>query len=328
MPILGPFAWKNKHTLTPHPFTPAQKATLKPVTPGFDAMGIALVDVGKRTSTTFAHNFTKTGFAASLPKIAAMYAAFYLQDRLKTIKGAFGTSSLAQIERTLRREWRPALRATVPRSTGDAPDLTAIFASPAFDFKPRFKADLEAMMRQSNNAAAGRCIRSIGYDYLNGALTHGGFFSAADKEGLWLAADYTKSTHPANRDGARIPGLGSSQAASPKAVALLLLNLARDELVSAAASREMKRVMTNAYSWVRYEVEARHPGATVYGKLGLFKSTHDCAIVKHGSGHYVVVALFGGKSGFDAMIAELDKLAQQLFHHRRALEAVMELVLP
>jgi hypothetical protein len=332
MAIPGPFSWTNSVVLTPTTFTAAQLARLRAAVPGFDQMGIALVDVGKRSTIAYASNFTKTGFAASLPKIVAMYAAFYLQDRLRAIKAALGTASLAQIESTLRKEWGPAIKATVPRRAGDFPDITAIFASPTFDFRPSFKQDLDAMMRKSDNWAAGRCIHRVGYDYINGALTHAGLYSAADKSGFWLAGDYVPDSHKSNREGARIPGMGTGQAASAKAAALLLVNLAREALVSADASKGMKDVMTNAYSWVRYEMEAAHPGATVYGKLGLMDgkkgSTHDCAIVKHDDAHYVIVTLFGGYIALGPLFVELDKIAQELFLFRKAADFVMSITSP
>src|SRR5215213_700305 len=332
MAIPGPFSWTNSLVLSPTAFSAAQLAQLRAAVPGFDQMGVALVDVGKRSAIAYASNFTKTGFAASLPKIVAMYAAFYLQDRLRAIKPALGTASLAQIESTLRKEWGPAIKSTVPSRAGDFPDITAIFGSPHFDFKPSFKHDLDAMMKKSDNHAASRCIHRIGYDYINGALTHGGLFSAADKSGFWLAGDYIPDSDKSNREGARVPGMGTGQAASAKAAALLLLNLARDQLVSADASKGMKDVMTNAYSWIRYEMEAAHPGATVYGKLGLMGgakgSTHDCAIVKHDDAHYVIVTLFGGNFGLEPLFVELDLIAQQLFVFRRAAELVMSITSP
>jgi hypothetical protein len=332
MAIPGPFSWKTNLVLNPVAFTPAQVAKLRAAVPGFDGMGVALVDVAKRSAMAYASNFTKTGFAASLVKIVAMYAAFYLQDRLKTIRGALGAASLAQIESTLRKEWGPAIKSTVPRSAGDFPDITAIFASTSFDFKSSFKKDLDAMMKESDNWAAGRCIHRIGYDYINGASTHAGLYSAADKSGFWLAGDYIPDSHASNRDGARIPGMGTTQAASAKAAALLLVSLARDELISADASKGMKDVMTKAYSWVRYEMENVHPGAIVYGKLGLMNgkkgSTHDCAIVKHDDAHYVIVTLFGGAFGLEPLFVELDKIAQELFQFRKAVEFAMSIISP
>lgn len=329
---MGPFGWTNKVVLSPLAFTADQISRLQASVPNFDRMGIALVDLGTKTTFAYASNFTKTGFAASLPKIVAMYAAFHLQDRLRTLAGAFGGKSLAQIEAQLRKDWTPAIRAVLPRSAGDFPDITAIFASPAFDFSPGFKKDMAAMMKKSDNWAAGRCIHRIGYDYINGSLVHGGLYSITDKSGFWLAGDYIPNTHASNRDGATIPGLGTTQAASAKATAILLINLARNQLINAHASGEMKGVMTNAYSWVRYEMEANHPGATVYGKLGLMNgakgSTHDCAIVQYAGAHYVVVTLFGGNNGLEPLFVELDQIAQQLFVVRTAAEFAMSIMSP
>jgi hypothetical protein len=320
---MGPFGWTNKIAIAPVAFSPDQLARLRASVPDFDRMGVALVDIGKSSTIAYASNFTKTGFAASLPKIVVMYAAYYLQDRLKAASGTFTGNSLAQIETKLRKDWGPQIRAKIPRSVGDFPDITSIFASTGFDFNPKFKKKLEAMMKKSDNWAAGSCIHAIGYDYINAVLTHGELFSVADKSGFWLAGDYIPNDNKANRDGAAIPGMGTTQAASAKAAAILLTNLARNELISAAASSEMKGVMTNAYSWVRYEMEANHPGAVVYGKLGLMGgkngSTHDCAIVQYSGAHYVVVTLFG-KYGLEPLFVELDAIAQQIFVIRSAAE--------
>ena len=322
----GPFGWQNKLDLHPVPFTAAQLSKLRASVPGFDGMGVALVDIAKKYNLVCASNFSKTGFAASLPKIAVMYAAFYLRERLRAMKGEFGGASLAQIESTLRKEWKAGMKAAIPRQAGDFPDITAIFANTDFDFKPKFRQDLDAMMKQSDNWAAGRCIHRVGYDYINGALTYGGLYSAADRSGFWIAGDYIPSSDKSNREGARIPGMGTSQAASAKAAAVLLVNLAREELINAIASQDMKSVMSGASSWVRQKMEAVHPGATVYGKVGLMGgkrgSTHDCAIVKYESAHYVVVTLFGGMYDLEPLLVELDLIAQELFGLRKIAEAV------
>jgi hypothetical protein len=327
-----PFKWTNKVNLSPVPFTSAQLAKLQATVPGFDNMGIAIVDIGKFASMAYAQNFTKTGFAASLPKIVAMYAAFYLQDSLKAASGSFAGKNLTQIESLVRKEWQPKIKAKLPKSTGDFPDITSIFATPNFDFKPSFQKKMEAMMKKSDNWAAGYCIHTVGYDYINGSLIHGGLYSVADKSGFWLAGDYIPDSHKSNREGARIPGMGTGQAASAKAAALLLVNLAREELISQPASKDMKLIMTNAYSWVRYEMETVHPGATVFGKLGLMGgkkgSTHDCAIVKYNNAHYVIVTLFGGPYGLEAVFDELDLIAQQLFVIRQVTEAAISIMTP
>lgn len=331
MAIPGPFSWKNSIELNPQPF-PADTATrLRSNVTGFDKMGIAIFDVSKGNPAGYAHNFTKTGYAASLPKIVAMYAAFYLQSRLKAISGALGvTTSLATIESDLKKEWSPVLKTTIPYAVGDFPDISSIFSSRSFEFSNSFQKDMDAMMKKSDNWAAGRCIHRIGYDYLNGALTYGGFYSVSEKSGFWLAGDYIPAKHASNRDGRQVPGMGTSQAASAKAASLLLANLARDELISPESSQGMKKVMSNAYSWVRYNAEAHHPGAEVFGKLGLGankpqQATHDCAIVKYSDAHYVIVTLFGSEA-LESLFDELDQTAQALFMFRKVVETARSIV--
>jgi len=311
--IPGPFGWSNRLTLSPQPFTGAQLTRLRAAIPGFDAMGVAIIDVSGTSPIGYATNFTKTGFAASLVKIVAMYAAFYLQDRLRSMSGFFGTKRLEEVESLLRKEWRVALRAGVPRQTGDFPDISRIFGSTSFTFSKRFASNMNAMMKLSDNGASGQCIRAIGYDYINGALVHGGFFDPTAKSGFWLAGDYTKDTDPSNRDGATIPGLGTTQAASAKAVSLMLANLARNELISPAASAGIRVVMSDAISWIAPTIQSTHPDATILNKIGLAGSVHDCAIVQYSNAHYAFCALFSQGYGIEPLFAELDRLAQELF---------------
>ena len=256
------------------------------------------------------HERRFTGFD---DKIVAMYAAFYLQDRLRSMSGFFGAKRLEEVESLLRKEWRVALRAGVPRQTGDFPDINRIFGSTSFAFSKRFASNMNAMMKLSDNGASGQCIRAIGYDYINGALVHGGFFDPTAKSGFWLAGDYTKDTDPSNRDGATIPGLGTTQAASAKAVSLMLANLARNELISPAASAGIRVVMSDAISWIAPTIQSTHPDATILNKIGLAGSVHDCAIVQYSNAHYAFCALFSQGYGIEPLFAELDRLAQELF---------------
>ena len=184
-------------------------------------MGIALVDLSKMI--TYGANFTKTAFAASLVKIAPMYAAFYLQDRMQVVGSLFGTTDLNVIQSKLATEWKSAMKSAIPRSVGDFPVLSKIFVPGSFDFEDKFKTDMNLMIKKSDGEATARCIHKIGFDYMNGALTHGGFYSPKDKSGMWLAGDYiADSKRKDNRDGVMPPGISTTQAASASAVARFL----------------------------------------------------------------------------------------------------------
>jgi hypothetical protein len=313
MAIPGPFDWTNKLNLSPQPFG---KDDMKKFTAAVDVaptMGIALVDVS--TLLTFASNFTKTGFAASLVKIAPMYAAFYLQDRLIAAAPALGLSDLDQIEKILKVDWRPDLKSTLPRSVGDFPVLSKIFKQGKFEFNDTFKNDMDLMIKQSDGEATARCIHKIGFDYMNGALTYSGLYSAKDKSGMWLAGDYIPDEkRKDNRDGVQAPGISTTQAASAQAVAHFLVNLAKGDLISKTASQGMIDVMTNTISWVKDSLEKTNPGMQLHGKIGYHGgTTHYCGIVKHGSAHYVFVTLFGWKWSIEELVVELDAVAQRQF---------------
>lgn len=328
MTIPGPFGWTNSIMLSPFPFSAPQMTRLRSAVSMVDSLGVALVDVSKGAPMAFALNFTKTAFAASLPKIAAMYATYYLQDRLRTAMPLLAGMSLEKIEATLKKEWRPALKAKLPRSTGDFPLISKIFKSTDFKLSETHKNDLIKMIQASKNSAAGRVIHRIGYDYLNAVLIHGGLYSVGDVSGLWLAGDYIKATDPTNRDGLRPKGLSTTQAASAKSTALLLVNLAREELISSAASKKMLILMNDASSWVRDKIKSIHPEAAVFGKVGYAGGTnHDCAIVKHNDAHYVVVTLFS-RQDLDPLFVELDVIAQELFMFRKAAEFLKSMVFP
>lgn len=318
MAFPGPYEWTNKLTLNPTPFSAGYLGEMRKSVKGLDSMGVVLVDVSKTPSIAYAINFTKTSFAASLPKIAAMYASYYLRDRLMTLSSGISLlgMSLKEIESTLKAEWKEEMRSILPAVAKDFPDITSIFGGTDFRFSDAHRKDLIKMIQESNNWSAGRVIHRVGYDYINGALIHGGLYSVTDKSGLWLGGDYIPASSIANRDGRSPKGLGTSQAASAKATALLLANMALDTLISPTQSLKMRNLMNNASSWVRDKVQSIHPTAEVFGKVGFVggkhPSMHDCAIVKYDSMHYVVVTLFGVQD-LDPLLADLDSIAQRLF---------------
>lgn len=166
-------------------------------------------------------------FAASLPKICAMYAAFALRARVQAFVDAAAENGAdavpPEIIREIEKAWKPKLRALFPTrpatSFGNRQDVTFPKLNDIFTFAPDGKVDfkraappltmaqidsvgdkkapqgmfhewMRSMMRWSNDAAAGRCILALGYFYLNGALARAGFFDAGTRNGLWLSADY------------------------------------------------------------------------------------------------------------------------------------------
>ena len=82
------------------------------------------------------------------------------------------------------------------------------------------------MIVPSDNAEAGRCVRGVGYAYLNGLMLQHGFFDASNgkKKGIWLAGDFSGShvvTIPCDNDRETKQGTTSAMMARLGTVILL-----------------------------------------------------------------------------------------------------------
>lgn len=315
MSLPGPFDWKNSIKLNNNPIPSTTAQEFRDTMYGYDNLAVAIVDLSDGRFTTFSQRFRQTGYGASMVKIAAMYAAYYLQDRVKIVAPLIKSDSLAVIESTLRKEWEPMMKATVPRPVGDFPDISKIFQPRTFKFSNWFRSNLIEMIKHSENWSSAACIHSIGYDYMNGALVHGGFYSVADNSGIYLSGDYLKPKYAQNRDGLVPKGLNTQQAASAEGVGLMMANLANDRLISADASKRMKVLMGSSLPWARSAIQATEPGAEVYEKIGYHidekknYTASDCAIVKHNHAHYAFAVLFA-ESGIDPMYPIIDRFAR------------------
>lgn len=264
-----------------------------------------------------------------------------------------------QVFGALEKAWKPKLKAAFPTLPAGMPNFAEIFVlsstgharfaendppltdadldfrpphptpgrpaiSPEFKTPPgKFRDWMRLVLRWSNNEAASKCIRAIGYPYINGMLRSAGFFDRRSRAGLWLSGDYL------GHDWLKADGAG--QPLSPRwarlqrrkvtnfggtafQVARLLTLLAQERLVDKESSREMLSIMTGVAgigSYVRGALAGAappRPFSAIASKIGCGDEvrppgcgfTHDCAIVRVDRGgdpartiRYVVVALGG-----------------------------------
>jgi|GEM_PF-1802898 len=332
----SPFVWKNSLSLVFRPFETAHLDRLRGFK-GFAMMGIALADL--KTGRAFGWNPEKVGFAASLTKIAAMYAAFQLQASLRAFPDA-GKLKTADLQKRLEADWRPELKKVLGSATAknDFPQLAKIFTpnDSSFSFNKTFQQKLEGMIGPSSNSSAAYCIGAIGFDYLAGALIFGGFYSLKDGKGLWLSGNYDGRLD--SKDGVPAPGVTTIADASQRhqvgtaaAVTLLMVNLGNKKLIDEPASLAMQGLMTNSYAARQLE------GSTVIGKLGIQpnnKSFHDCAFVERRCMHYAMTVLFMPNTGTPgspsldfALFSKLDAIADEVFAGTRiACERAMTVI--
>jgi hypothetical protein len=135
-------------------------------------------------------------------------------------------------------------RAT-PSLTDAKIDEIGEFGAPQGMFHERMR----SMLRWSNNAAASNCILALGYIYLNGALARAGLF---DGKGLWCH-DWvtTDAQRKANAAGPLLtPRWATAQrrrrsniTATAAQVARFMTLLAKNKLVDATASHEMRALV-------------------------------------------------------------------------------------
>lgn len=274
--------------------------------PRFSKLGVAIIDLTGRTRrpdgagwTTFAGwNMYDQRFAASLVKIAAMFAAFRLRNNLRIAANEVKADNGKQVLKTITADWKGVVETAVPSGRPDFPKLDQIFTISGstgawnIDFSKAYRDHMEAMIGHSNNHSASVCIDGLGFQYLNGALAAEGLYSA-EFGGLWLGGNY------AGRDWMLEPRTKlTHMGATAKAVAAFLTLLETSRLVSPDASHEMRHIMGLAGSWFEEGLDRAKPPrpvARIYAKVGLMGTFHDCAVIERSASgkaiRYAVVVL-------------------------------------
>jgi hypothetical protein len=266
--------------------------------PSFRNCAVTLVNLSQRTRNPDGSGFIKqTGwnggqqrFAASLVKIAAMFAAYQLRHNLELAMNEVASDDRKDTVETIERDWKDVVRGSVD-GAADFPQIDKIFQISGtmgqwtVDFNNEYRRHLIAMIEHSNNHSASVCIDRVGFQYINGALEAAGLYSR-DTGGIWLGANY------AGRNWRKEPRTGNTHmGATSDAVGLFLTLLESDLLVSPKYSRKMRELMQLAGTWFGEglsQARPKRPIEMIYGKVGLTDLAHDCAVVQRTqNGHAV-----------------------------------------
>ena len=289
----------------------------------FSDLAVAIIDLTLRARradglgwTTFAGwNLYDQRFAASLVKIAAMFAAYRLRNNVRAAAVEVTATDAKELFQIITDSWKSVVENVIPSGKPDFPVFDRIFTVSGgtggwtIDFTSVFSKHLREMIGHSNNQSAGFIIDAVGFQYLNGALAAEGLYSD-EYGGLWLGGNYngrnwmiepiSKKTH---------------MGATAGAVASFLTLLDGDRLVNSQASDEMRKLMRQAGSWFFEGLgKARPPRNSVsdmYAKVGLMGTHHDCAVIERPAGgrtiRYAVVALTAPSTGvIHQLIVKLD----------------------
>jgi hypothetical protein len=273
-----------------------RKATLDLMRkPRFARMGVAVVDLTDRAkmadgswvgySTIGTLNPERTMNAASVPKVAAMTAAFRLRDSFPIAAKQIFAPTLDDLIESVMSEWRPIVEAAGGSQPKDFPKVREILSITGASgnwtvrFQEKFWHHMYDMVAWSDNKSASYCIRALGYCFIAGIMKTEGLYEDG-RGGLWLSTDYGKG-----KEGRREPKSGSHHAASAAALARLLILIDRDALVTPSSSKTMRYLMQN--SWMNEEFKrSDRARRTVehFGKLGVYGGYHDAAVFSRTDG--------------------------------------------
>ena len=140
----------------------------------------------------------------------------------------------------------PVLAAAVQRAHR-VPQYEQVFAPPGAalpDFRGPFLTAMRDMIVPSDNAGAGRCVRGVGYGYLNGAMAAAGLFDAKAQSGVWLAGDFV-GTYPYARIASANDGQ-VAQAGSALALAKLLALIVNRGVLDTTSCDAMRTLLAGA----------------------------------------------------------------------------------
>ena len=173
-------------------------------------------------------------FSGSLPKVAAMFAAYKLRNEARLLikalqdhtETATATNFFTKLEPRLHLgdtvlsmpRWKKLPTGDFilqPSAAGSGPvndprvrkkplfeqilTVTGNFADPATlqaNFTDDFRSHMRKMIIPSDNCSAGECIARLSYPYINVALIQDGYFNKDTMKGIWLCGDYILTSPP------------------------------------------------------------------------------------------------------------------------------------
>jgi hypothetical protein len=258
----------------------------KPAPFGLTIVDLTSAAAGGNDYASAGLNQNAEHYAASMLKVACLYAAHALRDLVQRFARARAPKDPDALFRMLSAELNAQIAVCCPMITGRAPNVrlprwrdvfvaSGTGAGLSVRFTPGYTTSLERMIVPSDNGDAGRCIRGVGYAYLNGLMLKHGFFDASGskKTGIWLAGDYSGSdvvTIPCDNDGDTKQGTTSAMMARLGVVILL------GSALPGASHGEMIELLkksshgTDSSYFTRSTITNHLSGSQVtHGKIGL-----------------------------------------------------------
>jgi beta-lactamase class A len=177
-------------------------------------------------------------------------------------------------------------------------------------------ASLTRMIRQSSNLDASRVIQRLGYEFIARTLSNPRYrlYDPNEGGGIWVGKAYGPSGWRRHVEFWRPePISGEWHASDTLQVVRFFWLLSRGELVNAAYSAVMKRILSEPDTTEYFIEPLRAAGVrNIYRKSGTYGDTHcDAVLVEHEHKRYIAVAMVSDANGptiLPRLIQELHRL--------------------
>jgi hypothetical protein len=305
---------------------------------------ISMVAIDETTSPfDFKHAGVRYGdsfYTASLVKVGVLYAAYELRQRVNILAAEKGITEENMLYAQLKNEFdepieekfRSILKTLkklnpITESVVTPPNYQAIFrknpqenASLKWIFTDPFYNNLVNMIVKGENNAAAFCIQALGYSWINGTLTTGGFFFPEGQTGIWVGGTFTGALTPVRIHSENDENV--AQASTCFDMANLYAHLVNQTLVNhsdVTNSREMLNLLfvsaatgnnESFLDWTRRKPLPERNFTVTHSKIGLGQLKNlnwvasDAAIVEHGaSGKRFIVVFQNSFRDFDSLAA-------------------------
>lgn len=273
-----------------NPFTDEMVSALG-AKPRFADLGVSIIDLTHRTRdpkrpgflTATGWNWNSQRFIASMAKICAMFASFHLRENLTTALDTSAETEAKKAVADVTATWKPLVERAVPAGRPDFPRITDIFkvgGTPGawrLTFTNAYAANLDAMISHSSNSASKFCIDRLGFQYINGALAAEGLY-VPGKGGLWLGGNFAGNNW-LKEPVSKLTHMGGTA----QMVGNFLTQIENNALVNRQASIDMRALLSKAGTWAGEgltQAKPSRPVVSIYGKVGLMGTAHDCAVVE------------------------------------------------
>ena len=263
-------------------------------------------------------------FAASLLKLALLPASFDLVAAVNRLASTLPAG--ADVLAAAKARFAADIGAAVPglpygpwRSVtyGETLAVAAPGTGPRVSLSTRHSQELVSIVaNQGQNVGAQRCVRRLGFSYVNGSAAAGGFLDVATRRGIWMASDFIVDGSGSGWPSFYAPVLPagkSSLVMTTNAMAGLLVAMVRGHLVDGASSTAMRKILGQGGAWLSMTGAEGDMGFTVEGakvghassgtaRVGLVKS--EAAVVRRKDGAEFVAVwqnLTDGAPGTDTL---------------------------